>query len=140
MKKNIFYALLVVLISLSSCDNNDEDNIKYLDNTLIEGIWHYELKTEYDQRTIDSTVFCFENNKAYSLFYAKISGLDTLKFETKTEYGRYLLTDSIIIFPDSPYEGGSKFGYQLKKGNIDSLFLSDKSLSPYWEGYTRLNK
>lgn len=85
MKINLFLFLSIVLISFSSCSDNDENDITYLDNKLIEGIWHHELKTQYDQRTIDSTVFCFENNKAYSLYYAKISGLDTLKFEEKTE-------------------------------------------------------
>lgn len=86
-----------------------------MDNKLIEGVWHRELKTDYDKLTIDSTVYCFENDMAYSLYYAKIAGLDTLKFEGKTELNRYLLTDSIIFFPDAPYSGGLKIRYKLQK-------------------------
>ena len=103
MNKFFFFSLSIVFISLSSCNDNDENDVTYLNNKLIEDVWHSELKTEYDKRTIDSTVFCFENNTAYSLYYAKVIDLDILKFEEKTKLGRYLLTDSMIIFPDAPY-------------------------------------
>lgn len=137
MKKLFFSSLSIAFIVLSSC--NDENNITYLDNKLIEGTWHCELKSEYDRFTIDSTVFCFDNNVTYSLYYAKVADLDTLKFEGKTEYGRYLLTDSIISFPDAPYSNRLKIRYKLQKGTIDSLFLYEPSISSR-NGYARSNK
>lgn len=139
MKKLLFLSLSIVFITLSSCNDNNENDVTYLDNKLIEGTWHNELKSEYKKYTIDSTVFCFENNVTHSLYYAKIADLDTLKFEGKTKYGRYLLTDSTILFPDAPYDGGLKIRYRLQKGTIDSLFLYEPSHSS-WSGYARLKK
>lgn len=139
MKKRLFLSLVTMLIILSGCSDNNENNVTYLDNKLIEGTWHSELKSIDEKYSIDSTVFHFVNNEAYSLYYSKIAGLDTLKFEGKTKYGRYLVTDSIIDFPNAPYENGLKLRYRLKKGVIDTLFLYTPEHSS-WSKYTRLNK
>lgn len=137
MKKLFISSLSILFIAFSSCNDN-ENNITYLNNKLIEGTWHRELRSIDEKYSIDSTIFCFDNNKAYSVYYAKIADLDTLKFEGKTEYGRYLVTDSIIILPDAPYENGLQFRYRLKKGVIDSLFLYEPE-HDCWRGYSQLN-
>lgn len=137
MKKLFFFSLLIIFVAFSSCSDN-ENNTDYLDNSLIEGVWHSELKSIDEKYSIDSTIFYFNNNDAYSVYYAKIADLDTLKFEGKTKYGRYLLTNFVIVLPDAPYGNGLQFRYRLKMGVVDSLFLYEPEHDS-WRRYSRLN-
>lgn len=97
MKKSllVLHSLLALFV-LYSCDKDEPDKIRYLDNKLIEEKW-------YGIVARDSMVYTFKDNMATHEFYAFILGMDELKFEEKTEFGNYLLTDSCVILP--PWTG-----------------------------------
>ncbi|MDR1091027.1 MAG: hypothetical protein LBL79_08115, partial [Prevotella sp.] len=63
MKKIILILCsLPVVSAFTSCDKNDPDNVRYLDNRLVEGTW-------YNKVAKDSLVYTFKDNKLITEFY-----------------------------------------------------------------------
>lgn len=132
MKKVVLILVLCLLVSFMfySCDKNELENLRYIDNKLIEGTW-------YGIYGKDSTIYTFKDNKVYHELYAFIQGIDTLKNEGKEDYGSYQLTDSLILM-SSPTD--FRFIYQLKNKN-DSLYIRNPIDKPIlWVGLKRLKK
>lgn len=135
MKKMLFILNIALVCLLYSCDKEDSDNTRYLDNKLIEGTWIGTTKNNY--YTIDSTIYIFKDNKMSREFYARISGLETLKYEGKFDYGNYLLTDNLIL---ASQPTGMKFMYKLSNHN-DSLYLASTTDNPmYWNEFKKLEE
>lgn len=128
MKKRILISLFIAF-AFYSCNNDDPDNIRYLDNKLIEGKW-------YGVYGRDSIIYTFKDNKAYHQMYAYISGMDELKDEGLDELGKYFLTDSLIFLPER--SSAHQFIYRLRN---DSLYLRNpKNVPELWLGYKKLKE
>jgi hypothetical protein len=110
-----------------SCDKGDPDNVRYLDNRLVEGTW-------YNKVARDSLVYTFKDNKLTSEFYAYINGMDELKFEGKEDFGNYLLTDSQVI---APKRKDQNMLYKLSENNKDSLYIQTNN-DGYWYGFKKI--
>ncbi|MDR1090768.1 MAG: hypothetical protein LBL79_06800 [Prevotella sp.] len=131
MKKGllVLYSLLCVFV-FYSCDKDDPDNTNYLNNKLIAGKW-------YGLYAKDSMVYTFKDNKATCELYAHVSGLSTLKYEGKDNYGNYLLTDSLILLSNP---SDFRLIYQLKNNN-DSLYIRNPKDNPIlWVGLKKLKE
>ncbi|MEN9443775.1 MAG: hypothetical protein RIS47_665 [Bacteroidota bacterium] len=113
---------IVVGLAFVSC-KDVKTGPKYLDSKLVEGAWCYQYAG-------DSIVYEFKNGVASNDSYLLI-GTDYLKPEGKIEYGKYFLTDTLILFEHS--EG--TWGYKLSITNPDSLFINNTGI---WNGYKRV--
>lgn len=131
MKKGLLVlcSLLFVFI-FNSCDNDNPDNVNYLNNSLIAGKW-------YGLYAKDSMVYTFKDNIATYELYAHVSGSEELKYEGKDDYGKYLLTDSLIILSNP---SDFKLFYQLKNNN-DSLYIKNPKDNPIlWVGLKKIKE
>lgn len=132
MRKEILVLCsLFVAFVFYSCNNDEAENPQYLDNKLIEGTW-------YGIYGKDSMVYSFKDNEATYELYAHILGMDTLKYEGKDDYGKYLLTDSLILLPYS----SSKLNLMYKLSNhSDSLYIRNPIDDPIlWLGFKKYKK
>lgn len=90
MKKILFSILAFILVmNLTSCskEDNPEDDITYLDNSIIAGRWYWIQAT-------DSVVWEFEDNRAREVVYDRY----TKYLKQTLEYGSYKITTDRIFF------------------------------------------
>lgn len=104
MKKLLLILLFTPLFFACGSDD-EEDNIQYLDNKLIEGSWYWIDDS-------DSVVYSFENNRAIRIRFDKY----TLNRHSELSLGTYKLTTERII-----YSKGDKG--QMYKLDKNTLFL-----------------
>lgn len=127
MKKIILTLFsLSVIFFFTSCDENESDDTRYLDNKLVEGTWCSKFAK-------DSLIYTFKNNKLTTEFYAYINGMDELKFEGTQDLGKYLLTDSQIVLPKRK---DLNLLYKLAENNKDSLYIQTNK--GYWFGFKKI--
>lgn len=131
-----FLSILLCIFSIYSCSDDDNNKEHYLDNKLLEGKWHSMMYTDYDHLTIDSLIYTFKENKLYTEYYAKISGLDTLKYEGKIDEGNYLLTNTLILLiRNSPRH---EYVYKLSNNNNTLEIKKTMDIPEYWRSFERV--
>lgn len=101
MKKFFTFILLATLFV--ACGDDDDDNIVYLDNSLVQGNW-------YRIQASDSVVSRFKDNVATRIIYDRYTGDE----RSNRNNGYYRLTETDIIY---------QTGNQPYKLNKDSLWL-----------------
>lgn len=127
MKKLTFILCsLSVIFNFTSCDNNEHDDIHYLDNKLVEGTWNSKFAR-------DSLIYIFKDDNLTTEFYAYINGMDELKFEVKEDLGNYLLTDSQII---APQRKDLNMLYKIPGNSKDSIYIQTNN--GYWYGFKKI--
>lgn len=118
--KNLFYILLAVLL-FTSCSSDDENDIEYLDNSIIAGKWYWIQAT-------DSTVLEFKNNVSTTYTYDKYIG----DLENTIQSGYYKITYDRIYYPKYPKDKGRE--YKLKENTLSILE------SGIWIDYKRIKE
>lgn len=107
MKKILTLILLSVLFFACSSDDDNGDDIKYLDNKLIEGRWFWVQAT-------DSSVLEFNDDVSTTFIYDKY----TERLKQTINDGEYKITSEKIYYPKYPKDEGRKYKLKDKKLSI----------------------
>lgn len=115
MKRNLLWAICLTLTFLLSCTKEDGSKDIYLDNKIIEGLW---IGTPGP----DSMSYHFTANGVDHEYYAFIVGEPKRKLIDSLHLKSYLLTDSLIVFPERP---DRNLKYRLSKDDENVAYIND---------------